>query len=75
VNIGDKVKYSRAFLRSTGMLTGEAPFGKGTITALDSYGSKDFTIATIQWDGGFDLPGRVNVKNLILVSKIHLEVV
>lgn len=74
MNVGDRVKYSRAFLRSIGAISGAMPFAKGTITALDSFGGS-FDLVSITWDGGEDLPGRVNVKNLVLVSRIHLEAV
>ena len=69
--VGDVVKYSREFLRNTGQQTGDAPFATGTITGLQTLGS-GLTLATIDW-GNPELPDKVNVNNLILKSKIHLE--
>jgi hypothetical protein len=68
--VGDIVKYSRAFLQSTGMYTGSVPHATGKIINLS--GTKDFILATIEWNDP-DLPKRVNVKNLVLKSRLHLE--
>jgi hypothetical protein len=68
--VGDIVKYSRAFLQSTGMYTGSVPHASGKIINLS--GTKDFILATIEWNDP-DLPKRVNVKNLVLKARLHLE--
>jgi len=69
---GDRVCFARHFLRNTGQFTGDVPFAVGTVEAVIDYGS--FTLATIRWD---NLAGHktVNVKNLILKDRKHLELV
>lgn len=48
--IGDRVRYSSAFLRSTGQVTGDAPFRRGVITAaVPSLG--ELPIVCVVWDG------------------------
>lgn len=61
IAVGDTVRYSAAWLRSTGQHTGDICFARGKVSALS--GTKDYTIAHIEWDTP-DLPGRVNVVNL-----------
>jgi len=62
IQVGDKVQYKAAFLRSIGVYTGDLPRAKGIVTEVSSYG-----VATMEWD----LPGipeRVNVHNLKTVG-------
>lgn len=68
---GDRVAFSRAFLQSTGQLTGAAPFARGVVERLDDLGP-GFTIAAVLWDGAAEAHG-VNTGNLVLVSRIALE--
>jgi hypothetical protein len=70
---GDIVKYSRNWLRSAGIFTGEIPFASGRIVAIEPLGKcTDSNIATIEWsiEG---LPARVLTANLIRADKLHLE--
>ncbi len=66
VKVGDKVMYSRQWLRSTGQFTGDICFAKGTVKALQALG--EVMLAVIDWDGA-DLPEKVNVKNLSRVTE------
>jgi hypothetical protein len=66
VKVGDKVMYSRQWLRSTGQHTGEICFAKGTVKELKAIG--EVTLAVIDW-GGADLPEKVNVMNLARVTE------
>ncbi len=59
--VGDRVKYAAAFLRSTGMYTGDIPRARGTITALEAFGTS--TLAVIDW-GNPEIPTRVITANL-----------
>ncbi len=70
MEIGDTVKYSRNFLRSICALTGPLPFATGKISAIERLGS--LQLARIIWDTP-EAPERVNVKNLVLKSRLHLE--
>lgn len=63
--VGDRVKYRREFLQSTGQHTGDIPFARGTITRLKTYGS--MTLAGIEWDDP-EIPRQVAVANLTLAS-------
>lgn len=67
---GDRVCFSRAFLRNTGQFTGRVPFLTGHIVSLENLGS-DLVIAFIHWED--DVYGRVNVHNLIRADRKHLE--
>jgi len=59
--VGDRVRYSKAWLRSTCSYTGPLPRAKGTITALAKFGRN--RLATIDW-GDPDMPPRVLDANL-----------
>ena len=72
IDTGDTVKYSRAFLQSTGMLTGPVPFATGKVIGMKQLGKGGLILAAIKWDTP-DLPEWVNVKNLVLKSRLHLE--
>jgi hypothetical protein len=68
IKVGDSVKYSTKFLRSTGQHT-ELGRQIGEVKKLENLGG--LTLAVIDWDG--DAPNRVNIKNLIPLSHSHLE--
>jgi hypothetical protein len=66
--VGDKVGYSRRFLKSTGMMTGPIPRAKGTIVDINpKFGSSG--LATIDWDNE-DVPKRVMCANLAIVGSV-----
>jgi len=69
ISVGDSVMYSRNFLRSIGEF-GEMGHWKGVVKSVRPMGG--MTLAEVQWDNG-DAPMKVNVKNLILTSRRHLE--
>ena len=73
ITIGARVKYSRAFLRSTGMFSGPVPFAKGTVTAIQSYTGDCPDVATVQWDNINSQLQRILVNNLWPCAKGHLE--
>ena len=70
---GSRVRYSRKFLQAISAFTGPLPFARGTVTEVS--GTPEFALASIEWDNPEDLPARVNVKNLVLESRAHLEAV
>lgn len=67
LKIGDRVGYAAAFLRSTGMYTGEEPFMRGTVTGFEDI-SQGFVLAVVDWGRGHTR--KVNVKNLARVGTI-----
>ena len=71
---GDRVAYSRAFLQSTGQY-GHArrAHRRGTVLEIEDLG-ENFLLARIQWEGEAE-PSRVNVGNLVALSRLHLELV
>ncbi len=75
IKVGDKVAYSRNFLKSTGMITGPTPFARGVVTDIKRYGS--VVIASVDW--GHTLPktdddgDKIAVGNLVKVDRMHLE--
>jgi hypothetical protein len=70
IQIGDRVAYSANWLRSTGMYVGELGFWRGTVTNMQTHGSKDFVLATVTWDKGKgpDEPSLILAANLAKVG-------
>jgi hypothetical protein len=58
INIGDRVAYSRNFLRSTGQDSGWAPFSRGTVMSFTA------GMALVRWDG-IATPTTINIYNLV----------
>lgn len=69
-NVGDRVAYARTFLQSTGMITGEVPFLRGTVDGTLEIGGRQ--VAHVLWDG-HDEPIHVLSSNLWPADKLHLE--
>lgn len=67
VKIGDPVGYSAAFLRDTGMYTGEEPGMRGVVTGFEDI-SHGFVLAVVDWGHGHIR--KVNVKNLARLGSI-----
>lgn len=67
-NIGDKVTYSRTFLRNVGIYNYEIANHLGEVTAVDSV-----LWVCVLWADGDE--GLVHYKNLTLKSRIHLEAI
>jgi hypothetical protein len=61
IEAGDRVAYSKKWLRSTGQMTGDTPQARGTVVEMQVLGS--IRLAVIQWDHP-DFPEKVNVMNL-----------
>ena len=51
LKIGDEVGYAASFLRSTGQFTGEAPFRRGKVIAVDEH-QPNFVLVTVEWKDG-----------------------
>jgi len=58
INIGDRVAYSRNFLRSTGQDSGWAPFSRGTVMSFTA------GMALVRWDDRAT-PTTINIYNLV----------
>jgi len=76
--IGDRVAYAAAFLKSTGQFTGIAPRLRGTVRSVEPFGPH--ALVTIAWDNykaqsqyHDDGLGRVISPNLTLVSRIAVD--
>jgi len=69
--IGDRVAYSRNFLRSTGQYSGAIPFARGRVVGVKPV-SKTLQVVEIDW-GEPDIPERVLSANLVLVSEFPFE--
>lgn len=69
VVVGDRVAFSRAFLRSTGSFTGWRPFARGRVTAVEPFGAHD--LCTIQWSKA--TTSKALGCNLVAVERLHLE--
>lgn len=77
---GDRVTYSRAFLRSSGIYSGDMAFREGTVQSLRPFrkgGGATGEIAKVKWDDASDEDTELNpgvlVTNLCRVNKKHLE--
>ena len=66
IQVGGRVAYSAAWLRSTGQFTGDAPLARGVVMRLIPVG--DTTLAEIDW-GTAELPARVHLANLVRVTE------
>jgi hypothetical protein len=74
VKVGDRVAYTREFCRNTGQRTGDVPFARGVVQAMD--GDPSFSIASVRWEGAGvygEYLARINAKNLIRADELHLE--
>lgn len=69
--IGDRVQYTRQWLRSTGQLAGDIPHATGRIIGLAPV-SNGLDIATIEWNRP-GLSTKVLTSNLTRADRIHLE--
>ena len=68
--VGDRVCYSRVWLRATGLVTGHVPFMRGTVIGFESFGSfADCTLAVVRWD--VDLHGETDGVGKVLTSNLH----
>jgi len=62
--VGDRVAFSRAFMKNTGMIDHDTARARGTIIHVAAVGDQD--IASIRWDTT-NLVTNVNVLNLSLI--------
>ena len=77
LQVGERVAYSAAFLRSTGQVVGPAGARRGVIIGFDVL-SRDTTLARIEWEGepprqDDGEPWRVNVLNLARVGSAAMS--
>lgn len=74
-NHGDRVAFTREFLRNTGQFTGKpaptnfGPFARGTV--MESEDLAGTVLVRVMWDDGV-IRGSLN-RNLVLASRLHLE--
>ena len=73
---GDRVRFARAFLRSTGQVTGPeeptsiGPFARGAVVGgIDLRGGRK--LLTVRWDDG-EVSAVLDV-NLVREDRVHLE--
>lgn len=64
--VGDKVCYARSFLQSTGQLTGDLPFARGTVTDVSGLGGN--YLITIDWNDD-SIPRKALEDALSKISK------
>ena len=78
ITIGTRVAFKRAFLQSTGQISGWVPFARGVVIGIDPSFSSG--LASIKWDDRSRIAGQPNpvfssvlVSNLVREDRIHLE--
>jgi hypothetical protein len=71
MKIGDKVAFSKQWLQSTSQYAGDIPHARGKITELVNI-TDELIVATVAWDK-FDIPAKVNIKNLVLVERLPYD--
>lgn len=69
IQVGDRVCYRVAFLRSIGCTIGEMPRARGTVTAMRPFGGEGNHLCSITWESG-DWPARVLCQNLAKVGSL-----
>ena len=62
VQVGDRVRYTRRWLRSAGFLTGPVPFMRGQIVGMSMLGHDP--LAEVKWDGSTPATPCVLAANL-----------
>lgn len=67
---GQRVAFSRSFLRSTGQIAGDVPFLRGVVESCQPIGQRQ--LCYIRWQGIETLQGVLS-SNLVLVDRMHLE--
>lgn len=60
---GQRVRYSTAWLQSTGTVTGAIPFARGEVVKLEPFGRDGKQLATVNWNDP-DVPKKVLADNL-----------
>ena len=68
--VGDRVKYSVEYLRSTGQYTGDICFAKGVVTKIEPWPSSDRTLVSVDWN---DPAIPVKVLNMNLAQASAME--
>jgi hypothetical protein len=68
IELGARVGFSAAFLRSTGQFAGRVPHLRGEVIELEDFGA--FALARVAWQDGAE--SRVNVKNLARVGSLAM---
>ena len=66
VHVGDKVRYSVQWLRSTGNYAGDIPHAKGVVTAIEPISGTSY-LAVVDW-GNPDIPSKVLSNNLTVIG-------
>lgn len=61
LKVGDKVRYSSAWLRNTGQITGPVPFMQGVVIDVTKLGNNQ--LVSVDWKDG-QVPSRVLASNL-----------
>lgn len=69
---GERVALSRAFLKSTGQITGDAPFLRGTVQSCEPMAK--LQLCYVLWDGREKAQGVLS-SNLTALDRKHLELV
>jgi len=68
VRVGDTVTYSKQFLQSTRHKDDDPVVPGVTGKVIGVLAESGIVLAEIAWDGGADLPGKVNIRNLSRVK-------
>jgi hypothetical protein len=69
IDVGDRVGYRVAFLRSIGMTHSPMAHARGTVTALERFGGAQ--LASVEWAAPHqDMPPRVLDQNLARVGSL-----
>lgn len=73
LTVGDRVMFSKHFLRSTGQTTGEVPFAEGTIISICSFGKHStMLMAYVNWNNP-NIPNKINLNNLVRMGTLEID--
>ena len=71
IRVGDRVAFSRVWLRNTGQVAGLVPFARGTVTGTQVLPGSPHRVVSVNWH---NMPAsRVLECNLVLADRLHLE--
>jgi len=73
VKVGSEVKLARGLLRSTGQMTGRAPFARGRVKGFRRLGGQK-VIAIVDWGKDTDaVPSKILTTGLVNVGDVFRE--
>lgn len=71
INVGDRVAYRAAYMRSIGSYSYDLASRRGVVKSVVIPLHNGHAVVAVHWDDGFG--ANINTANLIRADKLHLE--